>query len=348
MQGRIFSYMDTQLNRHGGPNFEQLPINRPRVPIHSNVRDGAGQMYIPLNNAPYSPNTVNNGSPRQANQTQGRGFFTSNRSIGGKLVRAVSSTFADVWSQPRLFYNSLQPVEQQLLINAMRFETAQLTSDVVKNNVLIQINRISHDVAVRVAEVLNMKAPEADNKYYHNNKTVGLSIVENKLLKIDGLTIGYLTSATASKSVATSLKAFFKAKNVKVLVVAERLGEGIDQTYTATFAGNYDAIVADGSVDGLFAPTGSLSNSTLGNNTAKAMTTLYPAGRPMEILLDGYRWGKPIALLGANAAFDAAGIKADTPGMYAGSGDNDTSTLAAQLSDGLYTFKFMDRYPLDQ
>ena len=67
-------------------------------------------MYIPLNTAAYSPNTLNNGFPKQANQAEGRGFFEApSRSVSGKLVRSVSSTFADAWSQPRLFFNSLSP-----------------------------------------------------------------------------------------------------------------------------------------------------------------------------------------------------------------------------------------------
>jgi catalase len=231
LQGRIFSYLDTQLNRHNGPNFEQLPINRPRVPVHTNTRDGAGQMYIPLNVAAYSPNTLNSGSPKQANRTQGRGFFTApNRSTGGRLVRAVSSTFADVWSQPRLFFNSLLPAEQQLVVNAMRFETSQLTSEMVKNNVLIQLNRVSHDVAVRVAQALDMTAPPADDTYYHDNTTIGVSVAREKLLKIDGLRVGYLTTATASGEMASILKSAFGSMNVIFAVVAERLGNGIDQT----------------------------------------------------------------------------------------------------------------------
>ncbi|RFN52619.1 catalase, partial [Fusarium flagelliforme] len=86
LQGRIFSYLDTQLNRHGGPNFEQLPINRPLSPIHNNNRDGAGQNFIHKNTAAYTPNTLNNGYPAQANQTQGKGFFTApGRKVSGNL-----------------------------------------------------------------------------------------------------------------------------------------------------------------------------------------------------------------------------------------------------------------------
>ncbi|KAF2030848.1 heme-dependent catalase [Setomelanomma holmii] len=354
MQGRIFSYLDTQLNRHNGPNFEQLPINRPRVPVHTNSRDGAAQMYIPLNVAAYSPNTLNTGSPKQANQKEGRGFFTApNRSPGGRLVRAVSSTFADVWSQPRLFYNSLLPVEQQFVINAMRFETSQLTSDVVKSNVLIQLNRVSHDIAVRVAEALDMTAPEADDTYYHDNATTGVSVSKDKLLKIDGLKVGYLTSTPMSSETASALKSAFAEVNVKLTVVAERLGHGIDTTYSATFAGLFDSIIVDGDAEALFAPAGSLANSNstapgYGNATMKTATTLYPAGRPLEILQDGYRWGKAIAVVGGGtSALNAAGIQADTPGVYHFE-TGDAASMIEQMSEGLRTFRFLDRYPLDQ
>ncbi|KAI4710497.1 hypothetical protein J4E89_004952 [Alternaria sp. Ai002NY15] len=352
LQGRMYSYLDTQLNRNmGSPNFEQIPINQPRVPVHNNERDGAGQMYIPLNTAAYSPNTLNEGSPKQANQSTGRGFFTApSRGTSGKLVRAVSSTFADVWSQPRLFFNSLLPVEQQFVINAMRFETSQLKSEVVKNNVLIQLNRISHDIAVRVAEALGMTAPEADDTYYHDNKTIGVSASGEPLLKLDGLKVGYLTSAGSSDDNVKALKSALADLNVGMTVVAEHLGASIDQTYSATSAIQFDAILIDGSAESLFASIPSLanSNSTTApsrNATASARSTLYPAGRPLQILQDGYRFGKPVGVLGSgNTAFGAAGIEASTPGVYTAS---DVSAVVDQLSEGLKTFKFFDRYPLD-
>ena len=107
-QGRIYSYLDTQLNRHGGPDFEQLPINRPRVPIHDNNRDGAGQMYIPLNPAAYSPNTLNPGANKPANQTTSKDFFTTpGRKATGNLVRSKSTSFDNVWSQTRMFFDFL-------------------------------------------------------------------------------------------------------------------------------------------------------------------------------------------------------------------------------------------------
>ncbi|KAF2195245.1 catalase [Zopfia rhizophila CBS 207.26] len=350
LQGRLFSYLDTQLNRHNGPNFEQLPINQPRVPVHNNNRDGAGQMFIPLNNAAYSPNTVNNGSPRQANQTTGRGFFTApNRSMSTRLVRAVSSTFADVWSQPRLFFNSLLPAEQQFVINAIRFETSNLKSSVVKNNVLVQLNRVSHDIAVRVATALGMTAPTADPTFYHDNITTGVSIAKDSLLKLDGLKVGYLTSNIASgNSTISALKSTLSGQNVDLVVVAESLKEGVDQTYSISDASNFDAIVIGDGTAGLFSPPSNLgnANSTAPYGNSTALSTLYPAGRPLEILQLGYRWGKPVGAIGTGReALSTAGIQEGTPGVYAVSSSGD---LAAQLEEGLKAFKFLDRFPLDQ
>lgn len=299
-------------------------------------------MFIPLNTAAYTPNTLNSGSPAQANQTTGRGFFTApNRSASGKLIRAVSSTFSDVWSQPRLFFNSLLPAEQQFVVNAIRFETSNIQSKIVKNNVLIQLNRISHDIAVRVAEALGMTAPPPDPTFYNNNVTTGVSVFKNKLLRLDGLKVGFLTSVTAAGTASPSynsslstLQASFASVGVDLVVVAESLVPGVNQTYSATDASNFDGIIVSDGTAGLF--TANANSST---------STLYPAGRPLQILVSGYRWGKPVGAIGSGSqAFTAAGIPTGTPGVFTvPAGGN----IASVFDDALRTFKFLDRFKLD-
>lgn len=342
LQGRVFSYLDTQINRHGGPNFEQLPINRPRAPIHNNNRDGAAQMFIHENIAAYSPNTLNNGYPRQATQQEGRGFFTAPRrqTTTGRLVRELSSTFDDHWTQPRLFYNSLTPVEQQFVINAMRFETSQLESATVKANVLAQLNKVSHDVATRVASALGMDAPAADATYYHDNRTAGLSITNGTLPTVATLKVGILAT-TASLREAAALKDRLAAAGLVPAVVAESLADGVDATYSATDAVNFDAVVATAAADraGLFDMT--------------RASTLYPAGRPMHVANMAFLFGKPVGYYGAgngtgtasvSSALVGAGYKAGEPGVYI---SGDLETLAAGIEEGLATFKFTNRFPLD-
>jgi catalase len=198
-----------------------------------------------------------------------------------------------------------------------------------------------------------MTPPEADTTYYHDNTTIGVSVSKERLLKIDGLKVGYLTSTSTLSDAAAAFKSAFNDINVKFAVVAERLGEGIDQTYSATFAGQFDAIIVDGKAGALFAPTGSLANSNVstpnyGRNTTRASTTLYPAGRPLQILQDGYHWGKAVAVVGASQdAFKVAGIEAGTPGVYQLDAEKGTKAVVDQIADGLHTFRFLDRYPLD-
>jgi catalase len=287
-------------------------------------------MYIPVNIAAYTPNTINNGFPAQANQSQG--FFTApNRSASGKLIRSVSPTFNDVWSQPRLFFNSITKTEQQFLINAIRFETSHLTSDVIKKNVLIQLNRVSHDVAVRVAAALGLQAPAPDPKFYHDNTTAGVSVFNPGLLKVDGLVVGFLTSTNSSTSVAALRKAL-SAANVDLVVVAETLKAGVNTTYSAADATGFDGIIVDGAAANLF--------------TVLTSSTEFPSGRPLDILLNGFRWGKPVAVVGGNGKnlFGTVGIPSGDGVFVAASPD---AAFAAKFLDGLKTFKFLNRFPLD-
>ncbi|KAG5986751.1 catalase [Claviceps spartinae] len=332
LQGRIFSYLDTQINRHGGPNFEQLPINRPVVPIHNNNRDGAGQNFIHKNNAPYTPNTLNKGFPKQANQKEGKGFFTApGRKVSGSLQRRLSNTFLDHWTQPRLFFNSITPIEQQFLINAIRFETSHL-SQVVQKNVLVQLNKISHDVAVRVGKALGLDAPPADDKYYHNNQTKGLSIFGEELPTIATLIVGVLASTGSRNSLAQAkaLKDAFKTSKVNVIVVAESLAAGVDQTYDAADAVSFDGIIVADGVDTLF------------DNTKKS--SLFQPGRPSQIVNDGYNWGKPMGFLGSAKMAVKATSVVEGAGVYM---RNSTATLVGDFQKGLAKFKFTDRFPMD-
>ncbi|KAJ5184318.1 Catalase mono-functional heme-containing [Penicillium cf. griseofulvum] len=346
LQGRLFSYLDTQLNRHGGPNFEQLPINRPRAPIHNNNRDGAGQMFIPLNPNAYSPNTENKGSPKQANQTVGKGFFTApDRTASGKLQRTVSTTFEDAWSQPRLFWNSLVAAEQQFIVDAMRFETSNLKSSVVRNNVIIQLNRISNDLATRVAKAIGVNAPKPDDSYYHNNKTANIGAFGQKLTKLDGLKVGLLATVDNPASIAqgAKLQSALSDAGVDVVVVAERFADKVDQTYSASDAVQFDAVVVADGAEGLF---GSKSFTSLPSKGSGA-STLYPAGRPLDILLDAFRFGKTVGALGKGSeALKSGLISSDREGVYTAGSPEDA--FVKDIKDGLRTFKFLDRFAIDE
>ncbi|KAI4869441.1 CATB protein [Hypoxylon rubiginosum] len=344
LQGRIFSYLDTQLNRHGGPNFEQIPINRPVVPIHNNNRDGAAQNLVHKNIIHYSPNTLNGGYPQQATQNTGRGYFNApSRGTSGRLVRGLPPSFDDHWSQVRLFYNSLTAAEQQFLINAIRFETSHLQSAAVKQNVLTQLNRVSNDVAARVATALGLEAPAPDATYYHDNTTAGISITNETLPTVATLTVGILATTkngngTSAMSQAAALKERLTAEGLVPTVVAESLAAGVDKTYSAADATDFDAVVVTSGADA----AGLFSLSATGG-----LSPLYPPLRPLQVASSAFLFGKPVAYYGGAAPSDAlvaAGLDPRADGMYASA---DMETLATGVVDGLKTYKFTARYPLD-
>lgn len=271
--------------------------------------------------------------PAQANQKEGKGFFTApGRKASGALVRERSPMFADHWSQPRLFYNSLTKIEQQFLIDAIRFETSQVGAPVQKN-VLAQLNKISHDIAVRVGQALGMEAPAEDATFYHNNKTKGISIFGEKLPTIATLKVGVLASTSANDSLAQAkaLKKAFESDKVTVVTVAETLAEGVDVTYAAAGATGFDGIIVAKGAEKLFA-----SNST---------STLYPPRRPTQIVSDGYNWGKPVGFLGsAQEVMRAAGVGSGA-GVYSTS---EVEAIVKSFREGLAVFKFTDRFATDK
>ncbi|KAI0127768.1 catalase-like domain-containing protein [Xylariales sp. AK1849] len=337
LQGRIFSYLDTQLNRNNGPNFEQIPINRPRAIVHNNNRDGAAQNLIHKNKIHYTPNALNNNFPEQATQTNGRGFFTApGRTVTGNLVRGLSSTFDDHWSQPRLFYNSLTAFEQQALINAIRFETSKVQSATVQQNVITQLNRISNDIASRVAEALGIDSPAPDDTYYHDNVTAGISITNNTLPIIATLQVGVL-GTVKSLDQATALKSRLEADGLVVTIVGESLAAGVNKTYSAADATDFDAVIVTSAADqaGLFGDTAS---------------TLYPKDRPTQIAQNAFLFGKPVGYFGSTSngtssdALVGAGFVEGEPGVYYGS---DLESFVSDVEEGLAVFKFTNRFPLD-
>jgi catalase len=307
-------------------------VNRPRVPIHNNNRDGKAQAYIPTNIAAYSPNTLNHGSPMEANQTTGNGFFTAPRYVSGELTRQLSPTFADHWSQPRIVWNSLSPAEQQIAVNALRFETSHIVSTTIKQNFINQMNLIDHGLAVRIAQVLvDVTVPPADDTYYNNNKTSYISIFNHSLPTIQGLNFGILASIYSNESMsqAASLSQQFASMGLFVSVVAETLTPGVNLTYSAADAIDFDGLLVTPGSESIFI-----------NGTSP----LYPLGRPLQIVQNAFDFGKPVGALGsASTVFSMAKIM-EGPGVYF---SNSSATLMSDFEAGLKTFKFLERFPLD-
>lgn len=292
---------------------------------------------IPFNKIAYSVNSLNGGSPKEANQTQGKGFFTApaRRIVDAAYVRDISPTFLDYWTQPRLLFNSILPAEQQMVVNAARFELSKVSSMDVRKAAIAQFNRISNDLAKRIAIAVGVDAPAPDSKYYHNNTTAGVSIFKNPLPTIATLTVGILTTTSSQSSLAqaAALAAAFKVKGAVPVIIGEVIQSGVDQTYSASDAVLFDGIIAVDGTKNLF--------------DIKTASSLYPAQRPASIIRDAFLYGKPIGVIGDGiAGCQVSSIEA-RPGVYFNNATTPTQTLVDQFEKGLKTFKFLDRFALD-
>ncbi|HKL36573.1 MAG TPA: catalase, partial [Salegentibacter sp.] len=166
LQGRLFSYTDTQLKRLGGPNFHEIPINRPIAPMHNNQRDGHMRQEINKGQTSYQPNSLRGGCPFQAKIAEG-GFDSYPEKIDAKKVRERSESFKDHFSQATLFYNSQTKVEQQHIINALSFELGKVGAAEVQERMLGLLNEVNKDLAKEVASNLGIKVPKKKEQLNH-------------------------------------------------------------------------------------------------------------------------------------------------------------------------------------
>jgi catalase len=158
LQGRLFSYLDTQLLRLGGPNFHEIPINRPIAPLHNNQRDGHMRQTVNRGQTGYEPNSLRGGCPFQAGADMS-GFTSYAERIDAQKIRERSASFFDHFSQATLFFNSQSEPEQNHIVNALRFELGKVETPHIRERMLFLLSQVDKGLANRVAEGLGATVP---------------------------------------------------------------------------------------------------------------------------------------------------------------------------------------------
>jgi catalase len=158
LQGRLFSYTDTQLSRLGGPNFHQIPINQSVSPVHNHQRDAHMQMRVDKGRVAYEPNSLGGGCPFQAGADLG-GFVSFAERIDAQKIRGRSKSFFDHFSQAALFFSSQAPHEQQHIINALRFELGKVEVPAIRERMVYMLSQVDRSLAAQVAEELGIAVP---------------------------------------------------------------------------------------------------------------------------------------------------------------------------------------------
>jgi catalase len=301
MQARMFSYLDTQLTRLGGPNFTQIPINRPHAPVNDLQRDGMHQMMIHTGLAAYLPNSIDDNVPRVVNETAG-GYVNVAVPLEGSVVRGAPASFDDHFSQATLFYRSLTPVEQAHLTEAFTFELGKVYSKEIKQRELNVLARVDGELASKVAGSLGLPAPTLQT-VADVTPSPALAQITGERYPAAGRKVGILADPGSDLVGVNQLVRALNRIGVTGLVIAPvggTLGKGrsavpVDRTPLTARSIEFDAVVVAGGT----APSGEIK------------TTL--------LLQEAFRHCKALAAWGnGSSVLAAAGIAADAPGVIVG------------------------------
>ncbi len=195
LQGRNFSYLDTQLKRLGSPNFTQLPVNAPRCPVAHFQRDGHMQTSIPTGRAAYEPNSFagDDAGPREVGPD---GHVPFAEEVAGPKRRIRSESFADHYSQARQFWISQTPVEQDHIVAAYAFELGKCELPAIRERVVANLRNVDEQLATRVADGLGMPVPDASDAgvpaRIDLEPSPALSILANAVETFEGRKLGLL------------------------------------------------------------------------------------------------------------------------------------------------------------
>ncbi len=240
LQGRLFSYTDTQLSRLGSPNFHEIPINRSVNTVHNNQRDGHMRQQIAKGKVSYEPNSIGGGCPFQAMMSEG-GFTSQEERVSGEKVRKRSQSFVDHYSQAKLFYNSQSGPEQVHLQNALVFELSKVTIPEIRERMVGQLAFIDDTLANKVAEKLGVKVKklkqpnqsipadadpaelQSEEREPKTKISEALSMENTVKDTIKSRKIGFIAANGADGSLLNALKTKLEAEGAKVELIAPSL-----------------------------------------------------------------------------------------------------------------------------
>ena len=266
LQARNFSYLDTQLTRLGGPNFDQLPINRPRAPVNTNERDGFGQQAVHRGIAAYSPNSTGGGCPFHLGTD---GFIDVPRTVGGPRVRERAQSFADHYSQATLFWNSMAAVERTHIVGAFAFELSHCERAEIRERMVGNLANVSGELAGLVAAALGLPAP-GPGTVADAGSSPALSQVPSSSGPIAGRVVGVVAADGVDAAGVGALRAVLEAEGATVFVLAphggtvtgkDRTELPVDKPAFSTQSVEYDALVVAGGTAKAYADDANLATN---------------------------------------------------------------------------------------
>lgn len=334
LQGRLFSYTDTQLIRLGGPNFHEIPINRPLNTVYNNQRDGHMRQQINKGKVSYHPNSLGGGCPFQAGKMQG-GFQSFTEKMDGHKVRQRSDSFRDHFSQAQLFFNSQSIPEQQHMIDAFSFELGKVTVVAIRQRMVNILSLVDKKLAASVAYNLGLPVQKPGKPINHSVPADGKAkdhepiVKQSSLKRSDALSMQYtirdsvktrkiaiLVADGVSEDAVTKVQARLEKEGAFVELIAPKHGHVLTAKKKPLFVQQSLLTAASVLYDAVYVPGGTVAAATL-------------AGEPdaVHFLNEMFRHCKPLA-------FDQSAIQVAEATCFAAKMPAD-NTLQTVLEEGI-------------
>jgi len=340
LQARLFSYLDTQLTRLGGPNWNQLPINRAHVPVNDMLRDGFHQDAVHGGAAPYRPNSLDGGCPFVAGHDDHPFIDLPVQVEAGIKERAHPASFADHFSQVTLFYRSLTPLEQDHVAASYTFELSKCYDQTIRERQLQALANIDADLCKKVADGLGLPAPTPTVDINDVHVSAALTQIGGSW-PVAGRQIGIVVGDRVDDTAVTTVAKAAQAAGVVPMVVGPHGGMigklTVHRTYANAASIEFDALVLIGDLPP--APDAQVSGDAKAGAAASATDP-----RVVKLVNEAWRHAKAIGVIGAATALTDAGATPEDAGIVVGT----AKQLAPALLDLLAQHRAWDRFATSQ
>ncbi len=339
LQARLFSYLDTQLTRLGGPNWTQIPINRAHAPINDMLRDGFHQDAVHGGVAPYRPNSLDGGCPFTASAAEHAFIDVPVAVQAAEKLRENPATFDDHFSQVTLFYRSLTPVEQDHIVAAYTFELSKCYEQVIRERQLVALANIDAELCARVADGLGLPAPKSTETRTDPSPSAALSQL-GKTWPVAGRVVGVVIGPDSHQGDVAALRQALAAEGVAALVVGPHGGTigstTVQRTYANAASIEFDALVVVGQT-----PPAADALPTIDAKSAAGDGPAAPSDpRVVKLLGEAWRHAKALGATDGAAVLAAAGVPEAGAGVLSG----DAAAIAQPLVDLLAAHRVWERF----
>ncbi|MFJ4126541.1 catalase [[Kitasatospora] papulosa] len=345
LQGRLFSYLDTQISRLGGPNFGQLPINRTHAPVNDMLRDGMHQTAVHQGVAPYRPNSLGGGRPFLAGADTGAYIEVPLDLPATRKVRDAPASFDDHFSQARQFWLSMTPTEREHIAAAYTFELGKCWEQSIKERGLRVLANIDLELCTQVAAGLGLPVPEASLPPAVVEPSPALSQL-GELWPVDGRIVGIVTDGADDLDGVREVRRAILDAGMVPLVIAPTGGTlgpdhdpvTVQRTFTTARSVEFDAILLAGAP----APAADSYGARDAKVEDVAATATGVDPRLLLMVTEAYRHGKAIGAWGSGVSvLESAGVPTNSAGVVA---DGATSAVLEAVTSLLKGHRAWDRF----